>query len=144
MKIIRRDYTQGAGEQEQKLKVDELTFDRLIYRMMGSLTDNKHLATPDKADTDYNRWLLDMNNLHNYKYYNALYDGPTPTPDLIALDEYLGSLGTTYEYTFLEDTYDLEPWVSVDSQSEIRVLTDNDDTEYLIDPSDGTVLVRYR
>ena len=150
MKIIRRDYGQGAGKAEQKLSdstaphigQDELLLDRLIYRKIGSLTDNKTISTPSSSDSDFHRWLLDMNNLHNKKYYPLLSaDGPTPTPDLIALDEYLGSLGQTEAYPFLNDTYNVESWIDTEGQADMRVLMDADDNTYLTDGDE--VLVVY-
>ena len=144
MKIIRRDYGQGSDSQEQKKKSDELLLDRLIYRKIGSLTDNKSITTPLEADGDFHRWLLDMNNLHNKKYYPALSsDEPTPTPDLEALDEYLGTLGQTELYPFAEDTYKVEPWITTSSQIEYRALVDENDNTYLTDSNGNELLVYY-
>ncbi len=143
MRIVRRDYGQGSDSQEQKLGTDELSLDRLIYRKIGSFTDNKSILTPSSADSDFHRWLLDMNNLHNYKYYPNLYDGAIPTPDLTALDEYLGTLGQTEIYPFTEDTYKVKPWVTLDDRVGYRILVDTGDNTHLVDTSDDTVLVSY-
>ena len=144
MKIIRRDYAQGAGKEEQKVDDDQLALDRLIYRKLGSLTDNKIITTPESNDTDFRRFLLDMNNLHNHKYYPSITAGtPIPTSDLKALDKYLGELGETEVYPFKEDTYNTEAWVTVDAQGEYRILFDESDTTYLVDPADGSILVSY-
>ena len=144
MKIIRRDYGQGSGKEEQKLNDDELLLDRLIYRKMGSLTDNKVLQSPTSDDSDFHRWLRDMNAYHNKIYYPGLTAGdPEPTPDLVALDEYLGSLGITEIYPFSQDTYKVESWITTESQPEYRVLTDKTDNTYLTDSSGTEVLVSY-
>ncbi len=144
MKIIRRDYGQGSDTQEQKKKTDELLLDRLIYRKIGSLTDNKSIVTPPEKDGDFHRWLLDMNNLHNHKYYpNLTADEPIPTPDIEALDEYLGTLGQTELYPFDEDTYKVEPWVDIEDQVAYRVLVDETDNTYLTDSAGVEVLVYY-
>ena len=140
MKIIRRDYGQGSGKQETKLKTDELLIDRLAYRRLGSLTDNKMLTTPISASGDFERFLLDMNALHNHKYYPSLVT-KQPTPDLIALDEYLGTLGITEIYPFSEDTYKVEPWAVIGVQSTYRILVDESDNTYLVDGDE--VLVAY-
>ncbi len=148
-KVIRRDYGQGASTQEANISdsatpsigSDELLIDRLIYKRMASLTDNKNLTTPDTPDTDFHRWLLDMNNLWQHKYYPLLHTGPTPTPDIKALDEYLGTLGVTETYPFSEDTFHLTDWLSQESRSEYRILVDITDNTYLTDGDD--VLVSY-
>ena len=141
MKIIRRDFSQGGDKEEQTLKPDELALDRLIYRRIGSLTDNKSITTPQEADTEFDRWLLSMNDLFSYKYYPELYTGPTPTPALLALDEYLGSLGMGIDYPFPDDTYYIENWIEVDTQTAVRVLMDEADNTYLTDGDE--VLVYY-
>ena len=150
MRIVRRDLGQGAGLAEQELsqssqpsiEPDVLLLDRLIYRKIGSLTDNKLLVTPDSADTDFHRWLLDMNNLHNKKYYPLLSeDLPLPTPDLVALDEYLGSLGVTEDYPFLDDTYNVLAWLKIDYEPDGRILIDITDNTYLTDSNGTEILV---
>jgi len=144
MKIIRRDYGQGSDSQEQKKKADELLLDRLIYRKIGSLTDNRSIVTPLEKDGDFHRWLLDMNNLHNHKYYPMLtVDEPIPTPDLTALDEYLGTLGQTELYPFDEDTYKVDSWLEQLPQQEYRILVDESDNTYLTDSAGAEVLVYY-
>lgn len=143
-RIVRRDY-KNSGKAEQELKVDdnELMLDRLIYRRIGSLTDNKTLFTPADNDTEFNRWLLDMNNLHNKKNYPLLAaDLPEPTPDLIALDEYLGMLGVEEEYPFDSDTYYVESWIEGGVVSPERAIMDMSDNTYLTD-SNGTEVLIY-
>ena len=149
MKIKRLNYGQvSSGKQEVTLDGDELLIDRLIYKRLGSLTDNKNLVTPTGANSDYDRFLLDMNNLHTHKFYPeiALLMGlPKPTPDIIALDEYLGTLGVEDTYPFIEDTYSIENWLGEPGkETEVRVLVDKTDDTYLIDTTDNTVLVSYR
>ena len=145
-RVIRRDYAQGNSNQEQNVDEGTLLLDRLIYRKMGSLTDNKLLTTPASSDTDFHRWLKDMDNLWNYKYYpglHALSGNPIPTPDLIALDEYLGSLGITEIYPFSQDTFYQPPWLKMEEQEEYRQLVDETDMSYLVDSTDNTRLVYY-
>ena len=36
------------------------------------------------------------------------------------MDVYLGNLGDTVEYPFKDDTYDIEPWITVESQYPTR------------------------
>jgi hypothetical protein len=150
MKIIRRNIGQGSSSQEQTLSdsgsphvnKDELLIDRLVYKKLSSLTDNKVLETPVSASDDFKRWLLDMNNLHLHKYYPSLTSGtPIPTPDIVALDEYLGTLGVTDEYPFKDDSYSVEPWIEIEQILQDRVLLDTDDNTYLVDTSDDTVLI---
>ncbi len=143
MKVIRRNFGQGSGTQEQKLRDDELLLDRLIYRKIGSLTDNKLLVTPDSSDTEFHRWLLDMNNLHNKRNYPLISAGdPEPTPDLVALDEYLATLGQTEKYPFPQDTYNVESWLEIDDPEPERVIVDTSDNTYLTD-SNGTEVLIY-
>jgi hypothetical protein len=153
MKIRRLDYGQGSGKEEQKLDQssipsignDQLSLDRLVYRKLGSLTDNKVITRPESADTDFHRFLLDMNNLHKYKYYKDIVsDYKLPTPDIIALDEYLGTLGVTENYPFISDRQDIPAWFDYEEPHEVRVLFDNSDNTYLVDTSDNTVLASYR
>lgn len=145
--IKRRDYGQGASDQEQTVDVSankELSLDRLIYRRIGSITDNKSLVEPVLPTTDFNRWLLDMNNLHLHKYYPLLaVNKPIPTPDVVALDEYLGTLGDTEVYPFSQDTYNQEVWLDIDSQTEHRILIDKSDNTYLTTNNGTEVLVVY-
>jgi len=144
MKIIRKNYGQGSGKEEQKLKDDELLIDRLIYRKIGSRTDNKVLQTPPAKDSEFHRWLLEMDNLHIYKYYPSLHTGPIPTPDLIALDQYLGTLGVTEVYPFQDDTYHSEFWLDGDAtRTPVRYLVDASDDSLLTDSSGTEILVRY-
>ncbi len=145
IKIIkRRDYGQGAGSEEAKLSDEELALDRLVYRKLSSWTENKVITTPDGPDTDFHRFLLDMDNLWIYKYYPTLHTGPIPTPDLIALDEYLGTLGLTQDYPFKDDTYNTINWgITKEDSAEIRVLVDTTDNTVLMDTTDNTILVRY-
>lgn len=144
MKLIRRDYGQGSGEEEQSLDDDQLVLDRLIYRKIGSYTDNKAIVTPQGNDTDFHRWLLDMNKLHNKKYYD---DTILVTADLVALDKYLGQLGVSEIYPFKQDTYNSPNVLKDIPQTEYRVLsvmdTNGNDIEHLVDLSDDTVLVYY-
>jgi len=146
MKIVRRDYGQGAGKQEALLNApgNELAIDRMIYRKMGSHTDNKVLTTPSSNSTDWERFLLDMNKLHNKKYYD---DTILVTADLVALDKYLGQLGVSEIYPFKQDTYNSPNVLKDIPQTEYRVLsvmdTNGNDIEHLVDLSDDTVLVYY-
>ena len=134
MKVRRLNYGQGGNTQEVEKKDDELLFDRLIYRKLGSLTDNKVMTIPAKPDSDFKRFLLDMNNLHIHKYYTGLVDGlPLPTPDIIALDEYLGTLGITEDYPFLDDTQEIPLWFDgVDTNKQRRILVDGTDNTFLV------------
>ena len=143
MKVIRRNYGQGAGKAEQKVRDDDLLLDRLIYKRMGSLTDAKALTTPPEKDSEYHRWLLEMNDLHNSKYYPSLYAGPIPTPDIVALDSYLGTLGDTEEYPFQQDTYSVEAWLEIEAQDEYRVLIEDTGTEEFTLMDGANTLVLY-
>ena len=85
MKVTRRDYGQGSQSEEQKLRPEDLLIDRLIYRKLGSWTENRTVADIDMEEGDYGRLLRDFSNY---------YDRNTPTAALRKLDETL----STFDY----------------------------------------------
>jgi len=115
MKVIRRDFGQGSVAQEQGILIDGgIIFDRSIYREIGSLTDNKSITLPTGPDSPFDRWLIAM---------NEYYDTGVASPELIAIDEYLGRLyerevtledgSTTLVYPFDTDGYWVKEWIDI-------------------------------
>ena len=90
---------------------DTLGIDRNVYRKLSSLTDMKEITTPTSADTEFHRFLLEMDKLQ------AGLDVDSP---IEVLNEYLGTLGVTTTYPFPNDTYDVEEWIDVTAHSEYR------------------------
>ncbi len=100
MKIIRRDYGQGSQDEEQKISDGSLIIDRLIYRKLGSWTENKIVTEEEKDKGDYGRFLTDISDY---------YDGGTPTAALAALDEALSVFNYTDERFPFNDYYETSP-----------------------------------
>ena len=97
MRITRRDYGQGSGPEEQKLTPDVLYMDRLIYRRLGSWTDNKVIADTAKDKGDYGRFLTDI---------SSYYDGNVPSFALTALDATLSIFNYTNSRFPFSDYYE--------------------------------------
>ena len=88
MKIIRGDANQGSISPLDTEAIDEgLRLDRVIYHKLSSLTDNKVLVEPTGKDSEYDRFLIHMNEIHAWYVYGI---GEKPDVDVDNLDEYLG------------------------------------------------------
>ncbi len=123
MKIRRIDHSQSAMKsQEGRIISDELGIDRAVYAKMSSLTDNKTLIEPIDNLSPFDRFLLDMDQIHQ---------GDTSNPVMMQVDKYLGNLGDTVNYPFADDTYNVEPWIDTTEQSAYRnVITSQADIDY--------------
>lgn len=112
MKITRIDKSQNAMDLHEA-KGDEEAFyiARTVYSKMSSLTDNKVLVEPTDDDTKFNRFLRDMELIHQ---------GIQTPLEVTLMDVYLGNLGETVEYPFRDDTYNIDPWITFSSQELYR------------------------
>jgi hypothetical protein len=123
-----------------------IKFDRHFYQLLGSLQANKTIVEDyrdNKLSPEYKRLLDELNDLYIETYYPELGVITNVRPEIKALDTYLGSLGVTETYPYSKDTLHIPAWLRADRGADIRVLTDDSDNTYLIDSSDGTVLVQY-
>ena len=116
MKVILRDYSSASSVNIEATAIpDGVALDRLIYRVLGSLTDNKVITVPDEITSDRDRLLLDMENLSN-----------NPIPDIIELDKYLSTLGITEKFPFYSETYAVDPWIDPMVQEQYRAVIDGE------------------
>ena len=112
MRIRRQTQSQDQiDKNDSRLVINELGVERAVYRKLSSLTDNKVIQEPLGPDSEYERFLLHMNDIHN--------SIPVELP-LDVFDEYLGKLGVTEEYPFKDDVYDSDPWLDLGIQDLTR------------------------
>jgi len=112
MRIVRQTQSQDQiDKNDSKVTADELNIERVIYRKLSSLTDNKVIQDPADADSEYSRFLLHMNDIQA---------DIGVEPSVMKLDEYLGELGVSKEYPFIDDVYGLDPWIEILDQEEFR------------------------
>ena len=125
---------------------NSIVMSRSIYQNLGSLIKNKTILDDynnGRLPTEYVRFLDDMNDLFLKLNYPDLAVDLVVEEEIPAVDEYLGDLGISETYYYSKDTVDIPPWVITGAQGEYRILFDESDTTYLVDPSDGSVLVAY-
>ena len=114
MKVVLRDYSSASSTNTEATAIqDGVALDRLIYRVLGSLTDNKVITVPSEVASDRDRLLLDMENLST-----------NPIPDIIELDKYLSTLGITERFPFYGETYSIESWIDPMVQDPYRSVID--------------------
>ena len=121
-----------------------LGISRHLYQLLGSLVGGRILSTAYNDGTlpkEYIKLLDDLNILHLVKNYPELSEGLIVPEGIAELDEYLGSLGVSEDYSYSLDTVNIPAWLDVGSQSEYRVLMDTSDNTYLVDGSE--ILVAY-
>lgn len=123
MKVVRQRTSQDAMKGKESLLQDnKLFFDRVTYKRISSLTDNKVLEAPTSAESEWERFLIAMESIH---------DGTNTDTDVALLDQYLGNLGITEVYPFPTDTYYAEEWLDVAEQTLTRnVITSQADIDY--------------
>ncbi len=122
-------------------------FDRAFYQYLGSLVKDKTLLNDYENNAiplEYRRMLDEMNDLHIKKNYPILGSETIIKDGIIALDEYLGSLGVDLTYPYEKDVVNIPAWLDVIEQAEVRVLVDMSDNTYLTDNNGTEFLVRYR
>ena len=118
MKIRRQTQSQDQIDKDDSRLIDtELGIERAVYRKLSSLTDNKVIQNPQGPDSEYERFLLHMNDIE---------DNIPVSESMDKFDEYLGTLGVTDEYPFLDDVYGVEPWIDVPTQDETRNVVDKE------------------
>lgn len=123
MKVIRVRTSQDAMKgRESDIQGENLVMDRVVYKILSSLTDNKVITNPTGTDSEYDRFLLDMEKIHR---------GETVHEATDALDEYLALLGVTEQYPFPQDTYSLAQWITYPTQEPYRnVIAKVDGVDY--------------
>jgi len=129
MKIRRITQSQDQLDADDaRVKGNELGVERAIYRQLSSLTDNKVIVDPTGPDTEYDRFLLHMNEIQKGIQVSAFVD---------QFDEYLGTLGVTNDYPFPDDTYWIDSWIDIPKQEQFRNVVDNNSN--VIADVNGTV-----
>ena len=132
MKVRKLNPSQGAlSPDDARISGEELGLDEQIYRKLSSLTDNKSLVEPTGPDSEFDRFLIEMEKIHS---------GEAVSEAITLLDKYLGNLGDTADYPFRDDTYVSEAWLDVNAQDVSRnVIYDNLGTDdNVITTIDGT------
>ena len=117
MKIRRIDKSQSALKTKEIRVLDDVGLSREVYAKMSSLTDNKVIVEPEGKDSPFERFLVDMESIH---------DGTNTDEDIALLDQYLGNLGDGEWYPFPQDTYVVEPWIDESEQFPTRNVIDRD------------------
>ncbi len=95
---------------------------RFIYAQLGNLSDNKRITKTEKTEgstdfsmypesTPYQKFMMDMDRFQTYN---------VDVENIKAIDEYLGNLGMTLDYPFLDDKYNVESWIDIETSSEYR------------------------
>ena len=123
-----------------------INMSRLTYQNLGSLVKNKQLTSLYNAGElpgEYIRVLDELNNLFLKMNYPLLHGGLVIADGIVELDEYLGSLGISEEYPYSKDAIDISPWVTIEAQTEYRILVDESDNTYLTTSNGAEVLVTY-
>ncbi len=111
MRVRRFHQNQDALQKHEGQANDDLILDRVTYKKLSSLTDNKIIQNPTGKDSEYDRFLLDM---------DTILKGTNTDAGVALLDQYLGNLGVTIDYPFRDDTYGIESWIDVEDQSPTR------------------------
>ena len=126
---------------------ENIKLDRVIYQYLGSLIKNKNLMNlydANKIPLEYRKFLDEMNDLFMAKEYSEFgYDINDVKKEIIMLDQWLGALGQTEEYSYSKDWINVKDWIDSSFENEpIRVLVDMSDNTYLTDSAGTKVLVR--
>ncbi len=123
-----------------------LDMSRLTYQALGSLVQNKkilELYENDRLPLEYRRVLDELNELYLRDNYGILGAGIIVKDGIVALDEYLGTLGLGIDYPYSKDAVNVDAWLEVESQTEYRILVDSRDNTYLTTSNGAEVLVVY-
>ena len=117
----------------------KLILNRSIYQRLGSLTNNKTILD------DYNNGRLPEEFVRFLDRMDTISDDTIISdPEILLLDEYLGSLGVTVEYFYSKDTVDIPQWIAdFGTQTEYRILVDESDNTYLTTNSGSEILIAY-
>jgi len=115
---IRRRANSGSNSGNEAISKtgQDIVFIKSVYKNLSSLTDNKNVTVPTESKTQYESFLLDMQELSV-----AIDAGDTSSiaPELIEFNSYLGSLGISDEYPF-DGKFDLADWYKSTTDSSIR------------------------
>lgn len=132
--IRRRDYGGSAAENVETTQ-DTLSLAREIYQGLSDVQRMKSLTRPTEIRTEFDKFITMMD---DYSLGNI-----TPSEAEIAINEYLGSLGLTEEYPFIQDTFVADNWMDPEAQDAIRnvsLLDENlDPTDNIVDNEDNVV-----
>ncbi len=123
-----------------------LDMSRLTYQSLGSLVQNKKLLelyNDNRLPLEYRRVLDELNDLYLKNNYGSLGAHIIVEDGIIALDEYLGTLGIGIDYPYSKDAANIDAWIDIASQTEYRILVDSRDNTYLTTNNGTEVLVVY-
>ena len=118
---------------------DKLILNRSIYQRLRSLINNQTILD------DYNNGRLPGEFVRLLDRMDTISDDTIISdPEILLLDEYLGSLGVTVEYFYSKDTVDIPQWIAdFGTQTEYRILVDESDNTYLTTNSGSEILITY-
>ncbi len=124
-------YDRNAQTQEFSDEIlNDSKISRMIYAKLSNLEDMRNISDGSFFQGDVvpgkNESLaLYIQNRHNEfaEFMMQLSDlnatGENKN-NILAIDEYLGSLGLTKVYPFIDDSYIISPWIDITSQDPIR------------------------
>jgi len=121
-------------------------FDRAFYQYLGSLVKNKTLLDDYQNEViplEYRRLLDEMSDLCTKRNYPLLGADIVIEEGIVALDEYLGTLGIDLTYPYEKDIVNISAWLEINSQTEYRILVDLKDNTYLTTSNGNEILVVY-
>lgn len=109
--VTRKTVSQGTG--------DKLLLSRGVYQYLGSLKNCKNIVY------DYDNGNIPGEIKEFIDRMSEIYDG-TASSDIVAIDEYLGSLGETEHYPYSKDATNIPAWVGIGDRVQTRYLVDGD------------------
>ena len=124
----------------------KLDMSRLTYQALSSLVQNKKLLElydNNRLPLEYRRVLDELNDLYLRNNYGSSGANIVIKDGIIALDEYLGTLGIGIDYPYSKDATNVDEWIYNSVQTEYRILVDGSDNTYLTTNNGTEVLVIY-
>ncbi len=113
---------------------------RIIYARLSNLEDMRNISdgsflqediVPEKLES-LAMYVQDRQNEFTefMMQLSDLYDTGEDKDNILEIDKYLGSLGLTETYPFIDDSYTISPWINIIEQDDFRnVFHEDPDTE---------------
>lgn len=113
MVVKRLAQNQDAIQKQEALFADnvDVALDQVIYARLSNRTENRTLVQPTTNDSKFDRFLVDMNDIHR---------GISTSSEIQVVDNYLGGFGIDEKYPFQDDKYSVAPWIEIGEQNPIR------------------------
>ena len=130
--IRKKSYGEVSGAEEVSSGDDYLYLGREVYKELGNLTKNRTIEVPSEVLTKYDRFITDIN---DWTLGTA-----EATDEMLAIDEYLGSLGVDLEYPFSADIPEVVMWLDYLTTSKTRYVINGEDM--VVNGNTNVVLTR--